>query len=94
MKAKVSIFIAIINQWQLTLSEVLLGWLNELHGHNLVSTLLESGDYLSDESTLDPVGLHDEQAKKKKKHQISNAANSRLDKERLLRAREEDQDVP
>jgi len=53
-----------IYQDQLTLLEVFLRGLDDLEGNDLVSALLEAADDLSDESTLDTVGLENEQENK------------------------------
>ena len=53
-----------IYQDQLTLLEVFLRGLDDLEGNDLVSALLEVADDLSDESTLDTVGLENEQENK------------------------------
>jgi len=61
---------------QLTLPEVLFRGLDDLEGNDLVTTLFEAADDLSDESTLDTVRLNNEQKNKIK-------FSARLDKERL-----------
>jgi len=61
---------------QLTLPEVLFRGLDDLEGNDLVTTLFEAADDLSDESTLDTVRLNNEQTNKIK-------FSARLDKERL-----------
>jgi len=53
-----------IYQDQLTLLEVFLRGLDDLEGNDLVSALLKAADDLSDESTLDTVGLENEQENK------------------------------
>jgi len=50
-----------IYQDQLTLPEVFLRRLDDFEGNDLVSALLEAADDLSDKSTLDTVGLENEQ---------------------------------